>query len=237
MAEKTIVIVGAGPGLGLSIAHRFGREDFRVALLARNTDKLAHLTADLKQRGITAEGFVGDVTDEASIIQAFEEIRQRFGRVDVLEYSPITIPSDPADFASLNVTTMTSAVAQNAFSVMALGAVASVGQVLPGMLKQKEGTILITTGASAKGFAPMVGAWGMAGAAVRNFTRTLDVAVRDTNIFVSLVCLGVQVKQGDPFGDPDRLAETYFTLYRERNQSEVFINHLPPGMIELDEAR
>jgi len=35
MVTKTIVVAGAGPGLGLEIARRFGREGFNVALIAR----------------------------------------------------------------------------------------------------------------------------------------------------------------------------------------------------------
>jgi NADP-dependent 3-hydroxy acid dehydrogenase YdfG len=115
-----------------------------------------------------------------------------------------------------------------------LGAVTSVGLVLPGMLARKSGTVLITTGISARAFMPMIGAWGMAGSAVRNYARTLNAAVRDKGIFVSVIVLGVQIKEGDQFGDPNLLAETYFALYRDRDRPEVFINHLPPNAVELD---
>ncbi|WP_326109257.1 SDR family NAD(P)-dependent oxidoreductase [Paenibacillus kribbensis] len=40
---KTIAIIGAGKGLGLFLAKRFGKEDFQVALVARNAVKLANL--------------------------------------------------------------------------------------------------------------------------------------------------------------------------------------------------
>lgn len=45
---KTIAIVGAGPGLGLSIAKKFGKNGFQVALVARNEEKLNQLVAVLK---------------------------------------------------------------------------------------------------------------------------------------------------------------------------------------------
>jgi NAD(P)-dependent dehydrogenase (short-subunit alcohol dehydrogenase family) len=235
MSDKTIAVVGAGPGLGFAIARRFGREGFRVALISRNQKQLEQLTGRLASDGITAAGFVGDVTKEATVAQAFREIGRRFGQIDVLEYSPVSIPADPAGYARLNATTMTPATVQEAFAVTALGAVTSVGQVLPQMLERRAGTILITTGISAKAFMPAIGAWGMAGAAVRNYARTLHVAVRDQGVFVATVCLGVQIKEGDPFGDPHTLAETHFSLYRDRDRPEVFINHLPPGWVaELD---
>ncbi|WP_269322470.1 SDR family NAD(P)-dependent oxidoreductase [Paenibacillus sp. FSL H7-0357] len=48
---KTIAIVGAGPGLGLSIAKKFGTNGFQVALISRNADKLNHLADELKGLG------------------------------------------------------------------------------------------------------------------------------------------------------------------------------------------
>ncbi|MBR0725523.1 SDR family NAD(P)-dependent oxidoreductase [Bradyrhizobium manausense] len=234
--NKTIAIVGAGPGLGLSIAKRFGREGFQVALVARNKEKLDALVAELRSHGIAVERFAGDVTDETSLKQAFQFIEQCFGHIDVLEYSPIAIPADPAGFAELEVTAMTPAVVKHHFEIMALGAVASVQQALPEMLARGSGTIILTMGAAAKGFMPMAGAWGVAGSAVRNYARTLGNAVRGKGVHVAAVALGVFVSKDDPFGDPDRLADRYYALYQDGKSAELFINHLPPEMIELDKG-
>lgn len=234
MTAKTIVVVGAGPGLGLSIAKRFGKEGFQVALIARHQEKLDGLVAELEQDGITAASFVGDVTDDRSVKSAFEGVKQRFGHVDVLEYSPITIPATPAEYAPLEVTALTPEVAQRSYSVMALGAVSSVQQVLPEMLARGQGTIIITAGISSRGFMPMIGAWGMAGSAVRNYARTLHLALKDKSIFVGYVCLGVQIRKGDAVGDPDLLAQQYYAMYLDRGRPEIVINRVPEGMITWD---
>src|SRR5262249_39234036 len=84
----TIAIVGAGPGLGLSIARVFGRHDFSVALVSRSQEKLDGLVAELGESGVDAAGFAADVTDRPSLAAAFARITERLGRVDVLEYSP-----------------------------------------------------------------------------------------------------------------------------------------------------
>ena len=223
MANKTVVIVGAGPGLGLGIARRFGREKFNVGLICRSGDKGRQYTEALAKESITAASWVGDVSDEASIARAFREIEQRFGAVEVLEYSPVNIPSDPAGFAGLDVTSMTPSRVQKEFGVMALGAVTSVSQVLPGMLARNSGAIFITTGISAQVYLPMVGAWGMAGAAARNYALTLGAAVRDRGIFVSTICIGVKIQKGDALGDPDTLADLYYALYRDRDRTDILI--------------
>ena len=59
MTATTIAIVGAGPGLGMSIARRFGAEGHRVALISRRQGRLDGLAAE------------------------------RLGPVEVLEYSPL----------------------------------------------------------------------------------------------------------------------------------------------------
>ena len=50
----TIAVVGAGPGLGLSVALVFGAQDFDVGLVARNQAKLAQLVAALGEKGVCA---------------------------------------------------------------------------------------------------------------------------------------------------------------------------------------
>ena len=49
--SKVIAILGAGTGLGISLARRFGRENFRVALVARRKDRLDALVSELTGEG------------------------------------------------------------------------------------------------------------------------------------------------------------------------------------------
>lgn len=64
---KTIAIVGAGAGLGMSIAKKFGQNGFRVALIARNGDKLNQLISELEQLGIEAAPFQADILNKEEI--------------------------------------------------------------------------------------------------------------------------------------------------------------------------
>src|SRR5712692_4156982 len=85
---KTVAIVGAGPGLGLSIAKTFGQHHFRVALIARNQEKLDEYVQQLQALQIEAAGFPADVLNAAQLEAAFARVKEAFGPVDVLEYSP-----------------------------------------------------------------------------------------------------------------------------------------------------
>ena len=53
---KTLAIVGAGPGLGLSLAKTFGQQDYRIALIARSQEKLDSYVQQLQDLHIEAAG-------------------------------------------------------------------------------------------------------------------------------------------------------------------------------------
>ena len=87
--SKVIAVFGAGTGLGVSVARRFGREGFRVALVARRKERLDALVAQLADEGVEAAPFAADLSDPTGVPALVDAIRDRFGRIDVVEYGPI----------------------------------------------------------------------------------------------------------------------------------------------------
>jgi NAD(P)-dependent dehydrogenase (short-subunit alcohol dehydrogenase family) len=83
-----IAIIGAGPGMGLSIARRFGAEGFQVALVFRTKEKVEALAAQLVADGVEAAAFAADVMRPDTVRSALAAAADRFGPIDVLEYSP-----------------------------------------------------------------------------------------------------------------------------------------------------
>ncbi|MEH7417355.1 SDR family NAD(P)-dependent oxidoreductase [Neobacillus drentensis] len=59
MTGKILLIVGAGPGISLNTARKFGKEGFNVALIARNMESLQKYENELKDDGIAAKDFLG----------------------------------------------------------------------------------------------------------------------------------------------------------------------------------
>ena len=143
----TIVIVGAGPGLGLSIGKVFGRHGFTVALVARDQAKLDALAGHLGELGVDAAGFAADIMDRPSLVEAFEQIEQRYGAIDVLEYSPA--PHTPVP--GITMTGPIEATVENLQPQIEFylhGAVTATHQVLDAMVDRGAGTLFYTTGAS-----------------------------------------------------------------------------------------
>jgi NADP-dependent 3-hydroxy acid dehydrogenase YdfG len=73
--RPVVIVAGVGPGIGTSIARAFGAEGFAVALLARDSARLATRQASLNAAGITAAAFSVDLADPAATQRAVEQVR------------------------------------------------------------------------------------------------------------------------------------------------------------------
>jgi NAD(P)-dependent dehydrogenase (short-subunit alcohol dehydrogenase family) len=218
----TIAVVGAGPGLGLSIAKVFGSYGFAVALVARTQERLDGFAAELGGSGIDAAGFAADVMDRPSLAAAFTRIREQFGSVDVLEYSPAPhspVPgvtmAGPLDVSVDNV--------QPQLDYYLYGAMAAAQQVLPDMIERRSGTLLFTTGASSvdPSVAPAeFSNIAIAGAALRAWVLKLHQALADQSVYAAHVPLGVWIGSGGPQTEADTIARHYWDLYIKRDGAE-----------------
>jgi 3-oxoacyl-[acyl-carrier protein] reductase len=81
---RTVVITGAGRGIGRSIANRFGRDGAHIALLDMNSSDLEAVKAELEAAGVVARAYTVDVSVEDQVIAAMDDVVRDFGRFDVL---------------------------------------------------------------------------------------------------------------------------------------------------------
>jgi NAD(P)-dependent dehydrogenase (short-subunit alcohol dehydrogenase family) len=210
----TLAIIGAGPGMGLAIARTFGQNGFTVALLARDHAKRDQLVASLADEGITAAGFSADIADRPSLVAAFAAVKEQFGPVEVLEFSPANraLPlAGPTDVTIENL--------QPQIDFYIYGALTAVQQVLPDMLARGSGTLLFTTGASSVYPNPMMGNVGIATAGLRNWAHALHGALADHGIQVGHVAINAWIGQ-QAGAEPEQIAPLYWELYTQRDQVE-----------------
>jgi len=222
-AMPTIAIVGAGPGLGLSIAKVFGGHGFQVALISRDKEKLDTLVGALTAAGITAAGFAADVADRPALTAALQQAAAQLGAIDVLEYSP------HGGLTRISPLEVTAANLQTEIEHHLYGAVAAVDAVLPAMLAAGAGTLLFTTGGGAINPYPMLAATNVAQAGLRNWVFNLRNVLADQGIFAGTVAINVFIgatppAPGIPFADPDHIARAYWDLHTRREQPEHVVN-------------
>jgi NAD(P)-dependent dehydrogenase (short-subunit alcohol dehydrogenase family) len=220
VTATSLLIVGAGPGLGFSVAKRFGREGFAVALISRSAKNLEALVADLANHGVEAAGFTADATDERSLRDAIASARARFGTLDVLEYSPAPDHDTVVDALSITPENARHHVGRSLF-----GAITAARAVLPEMLERGHGALLFTTGASAAVPIPSHASVGLGMSALRNYARVLHAALKGTGVFAGSLMVATRILK-DTEGDPDALADIYWHMYTDRDEVETIIGHL-----------
>jgi NAD(P)-dependent dehydrogenase (short-subunit alcohol dehydrogenase family) len=98
-SPRTAIVTGAGSGIGLACAQALLAAGWQVALLGRRAEPLAACAAAVPERALVLPC---DVADEAQVATAFDTVRARFGRLDLLFnnaglFSP---PASPDELAS-----------------------------------------------------------------------------------------------------------------------------------------
>ncbi|MFC9894609.1 SDR family NAD(P)-dependent oxidoreductase [Nocardia sp. NPDC127579] len=204
----------------LLVRFGLGRHGFRVALIARNQNRLENLVDELAECGVTAAAFPADIRERDTLAAALTSAAEELGPVDVLEYSPS--PTGPITHAA--ETTVASATAQ--FELHVLGALTAVQTVLPGMLARGAGTVLLTTGVSSTVPAPFLANVGLAMAGLRNWAHTLHAELHPRGIHVATVTIASGVIPGDALADPDVIGSRYYRLHQQRDRSEEVIGDL-----------
>lgn len=84
LSGKVAVITGAGSGIGLAMAHRFGAEGMAVVVADVETQALETAAAELRNAGIDVHAVRTDVTSPAQVEALATSALDRYGRVHVL---------------------------------------------------------------------------------------------------------------------------------------------------------
>ncbi|MET9823409.1 SDR family NAD(P)-dependent oxidoreductase [Streptomyces sp. NPDC006349] len=230
--SKVIAVFGAGTGLGASVARRFGREGMRVALVARRRERVDALAEQLAADGIEAAGFTADLGRPAEVPALIDSIRERFGRIDVIEYGPFSTEQSLTPAARTDA-----AVLEKGLSLFLLTPVEVVRAMLPEWTERRDGAFLLTTGVTAVHPVPGLSGPAPLGAAARNYLYSLHGELAGAGIYAGTLSVGATIARsemsallagagtsgstgGFPVVDPDELAEQYWDMYTRRDRIE-----------------
>lgn len=84
LAGKTALITGASRGLGRAMAVALAAEGARIALVARDAQKLNAVKAEIENAGGQANVFIADVTAEDNVANLEQEVSRDAGKVQIL---------------------------------------------------------------------------------------------------------------------------------------------------------
>lgn len=183
LTNHTAIVTGGGRGIGRAIALRFAQEGANLALIARSTEEIDRVAEEIQRLGRRAIAVTTDVADEEAVAQAFARIPSSLGRADILVNNAgmeikrpfIHMPMEEWD---------------RTMAVNIRGAVLCTRAVLPGMLKQRAGSIInVASGAGLRGL-PGSAAYSASKAAMIALTQALAEEVRGQGLRVNVICPG-----------------------------------------------
>ena len=199
------LIAGVGPGLGMSLARRFGAAD-EVALLARDDASGAGFVAELGALGIAASAYVANLGDEVSLRDALGRVRGEVGVPDVAVYNAsLGVDVRPQD--------VTAAQVQAALALGTLGAVTTYQELTPAMVARGSGTFLVTGSGVSLHPWPGTIALTLDKAALRAFALAAARQLADTGVHAGTVTIDGLLNK--PGFEPDTVAETFWRFHSQ----------------------
>jgi len=87
LADRAIIVIGAGDALGGAIARRFAREGYAAVIVRRHADQLESLTAAIRDAGGEAHPFGVDARQEDQMIALFEKVEAQIAPVEVCVFN------------------------------------------------------------------------------------------------------------------------------------------------------
>jgi NAD(P)-dependent dehydrogenase (short-subunit alcohol dehydrogenase family) len=186
---KVALVTGAR-GLGLVLARELGRLGARVALCARDPAEVDHARFELGQRGVDVLALTCDITDQGQAERLVRQVRDHFGRLDVLINNAGVIEVGPVE-------TMTLCDYQEAMATHYWAPLYLILAALPMMRLQGEGRIVNISSIGGKVAVPHLVPYAGSKFALVGLSEGLRAELLKDNIYVTTVCPGL-MRTGSP---------------------------------------
>ena len=177
VAPKTVLITGAGSGIGEATARRLSAAGHRLVLGGRRTDRLAALARDIEAAGGSALPHELDVTDPAGVRSFVAAAHDRYGRVDVLVNNAGVMPLSRLDALRTDEW-------DRMIDVNLRGVLHGIAAVLPLMQAQRHGHIVNISSVSGLRVDPTAAVYSATKHAVRALSEGLRQESRELRVTV-----------------------------------------------------
>lgn len=228
MAEPICLITGVGPGTGAALSRRFARGGYRVAMLARDRERLTRLEAEVTG----SRGYVCDVTDEAAINDTIAQVKDDLGSPDIVIHN--AVGGAFGDFLEIEPDTL----AYN-FQVNTMGLLYLARAVAPDMIAAGKGVIIASGNTSALRGKPRFAGFAPTKAAQRILAESMARTLGPNGIHVAYIVIDAVIdlewtrkmlsdKPDDFFIQPDAIADTAFHVAHQDRSGWSFNVELRP---------
>jgi NAD(P)-dependent dehydrogenase (short-subunit alcohol dehydrogenase family) len=222
---ETALIVGAGRGLSASLARLFAGEGLRVALAARDVEKLAPLCAETD-----AKAYACDAVEPDQVARLFTAVEAATGTPDVVVYNASARARGP-------VAELVPAEVERALMVSAFGGFLVAREAARRMVPKGHGAILFTgASASVKGY-PLSAPFAMGKFALRGLAQSMARELAPQGIHVAHFVIDGAIRnpgriepadRPDSMLDPNAIAASYLSVLRQPRSAWTWEIELRP---------
>ena len=181
---KSVLITGAGRGIGKRLAMGFAAQGALVGLLARSQPELDLAKLEIEQAGGKALRLRADVRQPDELAHAVERMRSNFGGLDIL-IAAAAVQGPIGPFLASKPKAWNETVEINL-----IGAANACRAALPPMIEKRAGKIILISGGGAAYARPNFSAYAASKTAVVRFGETLAAEVGDHNVQVNIIAPG-----------------------------------------------
>ena len=228
MSKKIALITGVGPGTGSSIARRFSDGGYKIAMIARDKERLKSLEDELED----SKGYSCELRNQEYLNSTVDNIIKDFGYPDVFIHNAVRGTRG-------NFLEFTSEELQSNFDINVLALHRIAQKVAPEMIKKNKGAIIVTGNTSAHRGKANFGGTASTKAAQKILTESFARYLNPKGIHVAYITIDAAIdlewtrkawpdKPDDFFIQPDDIASEVWHIAHQSKSAWTFDHWLRP---------
>ena len=228
MSKKVALVTGVGPGTGSSIARRFSNGGYKVAMIARDKERLKSLEDELEN----SKGYSCELRNQEYLNSTIDNIIKDFGYPDVFIHNAVRGTRG-------NFLEFTSEELQSNFDINVLALHRIAQKVAPEMIKKNKGAIIVTGNTSAHRGKANFGGTASTKAAQKILTESFARYLNPKGIHVAYITIDAAIdlewtrkawpdKPDDFFIQPDDIASEVWHIAHQSKSAWTFDHWLRP---------
>ena len=228
MSKKVALVTGVGPGTGSSIARRFSDGGYKVAMIARDKERLKSLEDELED----SKGYSCELRNQEYLNSTIDNIIKDFGYPDVFIHNAVRGTRG-------NFLEFTSEELQSNFDINVIALHRIAQKVAPEMIKKAKGAIIVTGNTSAHRGKANFGGTASTKAAQKILTESFARYLNPKGIHVAYITIDAAIdlewtrkawpdKPDDFFIQPDDIASEVWHIAHQSKSAWTFDHWLRP---------
>ena len=228
MSKKVALVTGVGPGTGSSIARRFSDGGYKIAMIARDKERLKSLEDELED----SKGYSCELRNQEYLNSTIDNIIKDFGYPDVFIHNAVRGTRG-------NFLEFTSEELQSNFDINVIALHRIAQKVAPEMIKKAKGAIIVTGNTSAHRGKANFGGTASTKAAQKILTESFARFLNPKGIHVAYITIDAAIdlewtrkawpdKPDDFFIQPDDIASEVWHIAHQSKSAWTFDHWLRP---------